>query len=405
MHTMPRTFFRIAPALACAALVLAQGPEADPAPSTPIATLPMTTPLGLPFVWATVGGGEPRWLCFDTGATQTFLDRTFVEGLGFAVQDLGTSTQPGGTVRFGKTSGVTLQLGAFTWPNRTVGAVPMGQLTGAVGRPLWGIMGYDLPQAKVVELDYGAGRMRLYEPEGFRYSGRGEALDLEIRRTKPLVKLRLTRRDGEEVTGKFLVDAGSAQTISLSPHFYDEVIAADQPSVAARGWGFGGTQATGKLVRIDKVVLGRHTFTDVVAHAVVSDGTSGRRFYAGIIGGELLRRFTVTFDYRRTRMFLEPNAAITAPLRESLTGLEFAADGAVPTEIRVFHVYEGSPADRAGIRRDDVLLEVDGRSALQIGIEGLWNGLREGVTAKHTLLLRRGENQRTVTLELERLPI
>ncbi|MEM7201032.1 MAG: aspartyl protease family protein [Planctomycetota bacterium] len=359
----------------------------------PMAELPMRAPLGLPFVQVGVGESAPRWFGFDTGATHTCLDRAWVRDLRLTLGDAGGRAPPGKG---------TMQLGELRWADRSFGAIDLIPLASAVGRRLWGILGADLLQTAVVELDYAAARMRLYAPDAYRYAGRGHVFDVAIEKTKVLVPMRIRRRDGTEVTGTFLVDTGSTQAIGLSPHFYRGLLTPGQPTVEARGWRFGGAASTGRLLRLASIQLGPFSFDDVVAHAVVDES---KRSWDGSIGGEVLRRFKVILDRSRSRMMLEPNGAIHEPARESLTGMELAADGPDQRILRVFSVYAGSPAARAGVARGDVLLEIDGEDAASYGLDGLWERWRAGAGSVHQLLMRRGDTERVVSIELERLPL
>ena len=85
--------------------------------------------------------------------------------------------------------------------------------------------------------------------------------------------------------------------------------------------------------------------------------------------------------------------------------MELAGESADPKCISVFAVYEGSPAQRAGVKQGDELLQVNGISAASIGLEKLWNLLRAGEGKKLRLRIKSGESEREITIELEPLPI
>ncbi|MEM7201203.1 MAG: aspartyl protease family protein [Planctomycetota bacterium] len=411
MSRRPTLLLHLKPTLACgvtllvAATVTAQSPRSTTRPTSRLTELPMVSPFGLPLVKVALQGSTPQWLSFDTGATQTIIDRGWAEQLGFAIQDLGGSAQPGGRVQMGRFSGATMQLGGLDWPDRTFLAVALEPIEDAVGRPIPGIIGYDLLQSFVVETDYAKRRMWLHDPASFRYEGDGTILEIEIKGTKPMMPVTLFKRDGSAVIANFTIDAGSTQAVSLAAHFYPSVLTPDQVAVPARGWGFGGNQSRGLLLRIPRVEFGPYAFEEVSSHAVVADGTSGKRRWDGIIGGELLRRFNVIYDYSRGRMILEPNDTLRDPLRESLTGMEFVAEGGGSKAVVVYTVYQGSAADRAGVREGDLLGALNGKPVTSHELAWLWDRLRAGVGDEHHLRMRRGDAERHVALKLERLPL
>ena len=49
--------------------------------------------------------------------------------------------------------------------------------------------------------------------------------------------------------------------------------------------------------------------------------------YDGLIGGDILSRFTVVFDYSRQRMMLEPNAQFSESFEADMSGLDLQTEG------------------------------------------------------------------------------
>jgi hypothetical protein len=61
--------------------------------------------------------------------------------------------------------------------------------------------------------------------------------------------------------------------------------------------------------------IGPFSFRDPMLRLYTSaSGAGGDMTTDGALGNEILRRFTVTFDYARKRLELEPNPGITEPL-------------------------------------------------------------------------------------------
>ena len=80
----------------------------------------------------------------------------------------------------------------------------------------------------------------------------------------------------------------------------------------------------------------------------------------GSLGIEVLRRFVVTFDYAREQMILRPNGLFDETFEYNMAGI-------VPhrTEDELFSIkfiLPGSPSDVAGLRVDDIIVAIDGRS-------------------------------------------
>jgi C-terminal processing protease CtpA/Prc len=121
-------------------------------------------------------------------------------------------------------------------------------------------------------------------------------------------------------------------------------------------------------------------------------GTLAEHGYGGIVGSEILRRFTATFDYPDTRLLLEPNAHFGEPFDFDLSGLYLAGD----ERIEVLRVVEDSPAAEAGVRQGD-------RVVTDRPLEELRLALRSRPGAEHVLDLERDGRRFTAAFRLRRM--
>ena len=134
---------------------------------------------------------------------------------------------------------------------------------------------------------------------------------------------------------------------------------------------------------------------------VDNGGALAIRHVAGNIGGEILRRFAVTFDYGRRVVHLVENAAAGAPFDVDRSGLWINrhADGAI-----VGAVMAGSPAAMAGLQEGDVILAVDGEAATGTGLDTLRRRLAERAAGTRVAFeLRRGDARIQAALVLRDL--
>jgi S1-C subfamily serine protease len=85
---------------------------------------------------------------------------------------------------------------------------------------------------------------------------------------------------------------------------------------------------------------------------------------AGNLGGGVLKRFTVTFDYRNQLMYLQENVKF-AQADSDRSGLFLVA---VPAGIRVLGVLTSTPAAAAGLHARDLITNVNGLDAKRLGL-------------------------------------
>src|SRR5262249_44273858 len=100
-------------------------------------------------------------------------------------------------------------------------------------------------------------------------------------------------------------------------------------------------------------------------------GLTADAAHTGLIGGEVLSRFRVTWDYAHERLFFEPNGRYRDPFPYDASGLSLSAQGPDLSTFEVRRIAPGSPGADAGFAEGDVLLAIDGTPVKQITLHGI----------------------------------
>jgi predicted aspartyl protease len=325
--------------------------------------------------------GAPVWLLLDTGAGATVLHEATARELGLplAGQIEGRGAGEGSVVSH-LVSDVSLTVGEAGVRGQTVVAVDLGAIEAAAGRRLDGILGYDFLSRFVVTIDYAQRRLRLRARQGYEYTGPGQIVPLTFQNQVPHAHLAVTLPGEARFEGEWLVDTGFGGAISLARPFHEahglrERLAREVISEASLGIG-GGTRDV--LGRLSLVELGGLRFVGPVALLSLDAGGAGASpSSAGLVGGALLSRCVVTFDYARRRMILEPGPDLGAPFPSDGLGISWTTGGRGRWhELTVRRVLVGSPADRAGVRPGDRLLSLDGDGVEAFTVHSLWERTR-----------------------------
>lgn len=131
----------------------------------------------------------------------------------------------------------------------------------------------------------------------------------------------------------------------------------------------------------------------------VIDLPASRADQDGTVGFGFLKNFNITIDSKRRRVLFENfTGRMSDPLPADVGVLAFN-DPRV-NRMRVFWVVPGGPAEKAGIKRGDDLLAVNGDDVSQIGFRRLDTMLKGDVGSKVKLDLSRGGQ--LIRLEVER---
>jgi hypothetical protein len=205
------------------------------------------------------------------------------------------------------------------------------------------------------------------------------------------------------ITGDFRVDVGSGSTVDLHTPFVKQhdLMAKTGRGVELMGGGFGGTFTT-RMVRMKKLEIGPYSWADpVLSLSQATVGAFTSEDYAGNIGNRLLERFKVTLDYERRQMWLEPGKLYPRRDPMSRSGLQLVR---YADTVKVAAVLEGSAAEKAGLRADDVVIALDGKPVLELGFEGVAAILDESAEGStHTLAIVRAGKAKKLKITLKEM--
>lgn len=342
------------------------------------------------FVQASVNGSERLWFIFDTGASVSALNTTTAQQMGLELKGKIEGRGAGeGSVEANVVSGVTFALPGVELTDQTSITVPLDDIEPLMGRAVDGILGYDLISRFVVVIDYQNKVILLHDPASFTYEGAGVRIPIALDGNVPMVNASVVPFGGTPIEGTFLVDTGANSAVIFGGPFtdrYDLLATLPRSYEFVGGYGIGG-ESRSVAGRTAAFELGGLRFEEpICGFALDEGGALANPAIAGIIGGQILRRCTVTFDYGSGEMILEPNDYFDKPFREDLSGLVVTSGGRGDwASFTVLRVRPNSPAANAGIREGDVILAIDGKPANEFTIHSVREYFENDGTVELTL--------------------
>lgn len=283
--------------------------------------------------------------------------------------------------------------------------LPLAHLESVEGVEIAGLIGFEVFQRFVVTIDYAGRRLTLTRPEAYQYRGQGVAVPFTFKDRTPQVEGKL---DG--LPGTFSIDTGSRASLSVHAPFAAEHRLEEKYGArieALVGWRVGG-DVRGLLARAGVLELGTVAVpAPLLDLAQVEKGALADPYLAGNVGGGVLKRFTVEFDYGRRQMILEPNDSFHKPDPYDRAGLwvNLSRDaGGRAGRFTVEDVVAGGPAAEVGIAVGDAITAVNGRPAADISLADLRSMLRTRPAGSEVkLTVERGGKAREVSLTLRDL--
>lgn len=333
------------------------------------------------YVPVRVNGKGAYPFVLDTGSIFNVVDAERAKSLG--IKTTGKSEARGageGSLPSSVGTNVDLSVAGAAMGKSDVEVLPINKaISFSEGRVVDGLLGCPFLERFVVEIDYANKKVSFYEPAKFQYTGTAESIPLELERGNIFARANVVLPNGERVAGKFLIDTGWRAALSLNaPFALDHKLRIITTTiVATTGVGIGGP-VTDAVGRISALEIGRYAIkTPITNFSETTSGLQAQNDFAGIIGAEVLRRFTVVFDYPQRRMFLQPNAQFDEPYDFDMSGLYVTAEGKDFRTFRVYKVVLGSPADAAGLREGDQILSIGDQLATKLTLEQIRQMFRE----------------------------
>lgn len=233
--------------------------------------------------------------------------------------------------------------------------IDLGRLPAVEGCDSDGLVGYEMFRRFGVTIDYAKHELVLAEPAKFAPPAGAHRVPFELADRIPIVQGTL---DG--VPARLSIDTGSRASLTLhSPFAREHGLVAKYGAApdSVVGWGVGGP-SRGRLARFGTLRLGDLAIAGIAGDIYTGDkGAFASPDLGGNLGGGVLKRFTVAFDYGAKTMYLAPNDAFARPDEYDRSGLWLlGADDA----LEVSDVAQDSAAARAGLRAGDRLVAIDG---------------------------------------------
>lgn len=377
--------------------------------------------LGIPFnfendhimVSGRVNGSKPLWFMLDTGAEATIVNKARMAELG--VEPVGASSISGGgnSTDFAFAEVALFELGGATLLKQRNGVIDLSGLEKIYGMPMGGLLGYDFFSRFVVRVNYDAKTLDLLEPSEYVYEGSGAKVPFVLEGGCPHVASSITVPTAAPIEADLIVDAGAADTVNLASPFVKahrllelaRKTPADGPNTMAGSEKefFAQTSVRGRL---GGITLGTFSLKDIPSNLMVgTKGAYASGSFSGTIGEGVLHRFNTIYDYSRSAMILEPNAEFEKafPARKTF-GATLLSDGPNYTEFTITGVRKASPAEAAGLKKDDVIVAADGKPAAELRLADL-RKLFADEGSHHVLSITRSGESVTIDVAVTLVPL
>ena len=301
--------------------------------------------------------GYPLKFLLDSGVNKTILFKNSnVENLHFAIDSemsvngLGEGRQ----VKAYLSTGNYLELQHLKARNHSLLLIDETNFdfVKRMGTQIDGIIGYDLFKNYLVTINYKSERIKFSSSKWAKKRCKScEVLPILFYNNKPYINLSLALKN-EETSGYFLIDTGSSDALWLfenegniqpKPPFFDDFL----------GSGING-DIFGKRGKVAHVKIGTTQMNRVKVAYPNKGSFQGVRLLEdrlGSVGGELLKRFKLTLDFKNRKVYFKKKSQINAPFYYNMSGLELQHNGVELVKERLTSAFGCCQKNKSKFRR------------------------------------------------------
>lgn len=291
----------------------------------------------------------------DTGSGGISLDSTTCEEFNIISRKSDTTiTGMGSTHKVSFAYNQQLHLPGLTINNLNFHINNYEVLTSVYGEKIDGIIGYSFFSRYIVKINFDSTEIEVFSPGEIHYPREGTILRPAFT-TLPIQNMHI--KDKRDIDFNFYFDTGAGLNFLLSEAFAEDssILSSRRKPILTQAEGMGGKLQM-KLTVIKMVQVGRYKFRNVPTFIYKDDyNVTSYPFVGGLLGNDLLRRFNLTINYPQKEIHLIPNGHFYEPFDYAYTGMAmYFVDG----KIVVDEVAEGSPAAKAGLKTNDIVIGV-----------------------------------------------
>jgi predicted aspartyl protease len=353
-----------------------------------------------------INSSKPLDFILDTGASTSVINDSRAKELGLKLEGKTDANTQGGSIEASFVKGVSLNLSGVEFPEMTLAAIRLSGLEAGLGRKVDGILGYEVFNRFVVEIDYVSRVVTFHEPKGYKYLGPGVTIPISVEDNTPFIVGRIT--GPKLINGNFLVDTGAPGILSIAGPFsaQHKLLDSVPRTISITSGALLAGRSSGRIGRLNDFRMGSLAIKKPLANfsqdTAGSEGDEASTEYGGLIGGEILRRFKLILDYSRKQIILEPNRGLSEPYEFDMSGMSLAAASEDFKTVRVRALIENSPATEAGLRVGDIITAIDGKSIAKLTLDQIRRMFRQE-RRSYTLTVKRNESSLPVRIKTRRL--
>lgn len=304
---------------------------------------------------------------FDTGADQLYFDSVFYYNNKFKNKQIMNGILPGAGLNMQSVK-VILDPISFSLKenNFTSNITPILELKTILGDFADGILGNKLFEKSILEICYDQEYINIHASLDSINLVDFQKIKLEKLANRFYMPLAIKINDSLLVKGNFLLDLGSGGSVTFTNHTaqqYDFKNRIGYKTLYYTEYGGIGGKSSSFIFKADSLRIGSFKLNQLVLeYSNDESGALSKREYLGIMGNQILEKFDIVIDNINHSLYLKPNSFYQKPFSLSSDGFRCIDRSQTKGAWIITGLYQGSNAEKAGLKIDDKIIEINGIS-------------------------------------------
>ena len=283
-------------------------------------------------------------------------------------------------------------------------------IKGMLGINAHGVLGSELFNRFVVEIDYQNEKIRLYKHDHFKVPKGYKRMDIEVKSFRPYITVDIKQKGRKRQKFNLLIDSGASSALFLDEQRHEQIDLPKKTLDHTIGSGITGL-LSGKIGRVKKVWLGKHfKFKNVITsypqqwkiQTEVSD-RDGTIIRHGTLGSDMLSRFNVIYDYLNGAVYFKKTKEYKEEFKFNRAGFTFTALGKELNQYFIADIIPNSPAEKIGLQPNDEIIAIGNKPVFFYTFSEINGFLRGDTGTSFDIIIRRNGELFKKTLRLRKL--
>ena len=331
--------------------------------------------------------GEKYLFLLDTGFSLMVFDTSFKHELG-DVKRIARMITFGNPIMVEVFSAPEALLGPLSLQDcNQVSCLDLKMVSLISGRKISGIIGMNFLRRYVVQIDFDKRTLSFLQPVDGRHSHWGKELMIDY---DSLGLPHITENILDGIKVDFMIDTGAIGAAgALDSKIFEEILSKKEIKTSEELSATASGIVRSREARIDNLSVGSFEYQDLIFG-------EGNWSYLGLL---FLSRHIVTFDFPNSRMYLKKGKGFKKNDETDMSGLHLLR---ISNQTVVYSVDEGSPAQKAGIKANDIILKIDDKDANTYDMSELRRLLMSRDKHKILMTIKHGDDVKDVSFLLKK---